>query len=433
MSELQSELFADEIDRTSPGEFIPERAERFRLDGRSIVRSVTTRGGERVESSVQRITDPLSRNLAEEFDRTWLRTVERAQSSGRRGLVRLVDLFSGCGGISVGIDEAGRALQLKIEHVLAADIEARNLDVYRRNFSPLYTDAKPVELVVESPLGAALSTSERELKLKLGAIDFVVGGPPCQGHSDLNNHTRREDPKNALFERMARFAEVVEPTHIIIENVPGVRHDRNGVFDRTVLALAKLGYSVDAWKIPAEELGVPQRRHRTVVVGSLSTPVSEGFLRRLVGQYASEPRPVGWAIADLLDLDSDRPIDTPTVQSKVSQERIDWLFDNDEYDLPDEFRPDCHRTKRHTYKSVYGRLYWDQPAWTITTGFPVMGQGRFLHPLRRRGITPHEAARLQFFPDFFDFGTHNRKGYAQMIGNAVPPKLAYVLALELLR
>jgi DNA (cytosine-5)-methyltransferase 1 len=82
---------------------------------------------------------------------------------------------------------------------------------------------------------------------------------------------------------------------------------------------------------------------------------------------------------------------------------------------------------------VFGRLYWDKPAWTITTGFLVMGQGRFLHPLKRRVITPHEAARLQFFPDFFDFGSQKRSGYAKMIGNAVPAKMAYAVAIELLR
>ena len=433
MADLQSELFAGSAELTLSDDFNAEKVETFFHEADRAVRIVKTRVGEAIKTSIPRSEDSISRTAAEEFDLAWLRSRERPGNAHSRGTIRLADLFSGCGGISIGIDEAGRALGLDVQHVLAADIVQRNLDVYSRNFAPQAAESRPVEQLIDAPLGAALSDAERELKQRLGPIDFVVGGPPCQGHSDLNNHTRREDPKNALFERMARFAEVIEPTHVVIENVPGVRHDRGRVFDRTVAALSKLGYSVDAWKIPAEELGVAQRRHRTVVVGSMSTQVGDGFLRRMVRQYEKEPRSVGWAISDLLDLGSEHPIDTPTVQSKVSQERIDWLFDNNEYDLPDELRPDCHRTKRHTYKSVYGRLYWDQPAWTITTGFPVMGQGRFLHPLRRRGITPHEAARLQFFPDFFDFGVHNRKGYAQMIGNAVPPKLAYVLALELLR
>jgi DNA (cytosine-5)-methyltransferase 1 len=335
--------------------------------------------------------------------------------------------------MSLGVDEAARALNLSVDHVAAVDTDEEALSTYVRNFRPRLATSCSVEELVDGNLGSALSNAERRMQENLGHLDLVVGGPPCQGHSNLNNHTRRHDPKNALFLRMARFAEVTEPSHVVIENVPGVRHDKGGVFDRTVRALMRLGYAVDAHKMQAEAFGVPQRRHRTVIVASRLAPIGEGFLRKLSRAYRTGERSVGWACSDLLELKSDHPIDACTEQSEASRGRIDWLFDNDEYDLPDSMRPDCHRTKRHSYKSVYGRLYWDKPAWTITTGFPVMGQGRFLHPLQRRSITAHEAARLQFFPDFFDFGTTNRKGYARQIGNAVPSKLAYVIALELLR
>ena len=392
-----------------------------------------TRDGGAVESSVPFASAADPDDPAAAYDSAWLRSRIRSISSGARGIVRVADLFAGAGGMSVGLDEAGRALDLRIEHVLAADIDAEALATYRHNFSPAVAEDRPVQELVDSPLGAALSPAERAFRIAVGHVGLVVGGPPCQGHSDLNNHTRREDPKNALYERMARVAEVCEPEHLVIENVPGVRHDRTGVFERTITALARLGYNVDSAKIPAEMLGVPQRRHRAVIVASRSPCVGEGFLRGVVGRYARGERSVEWAIGDLLDLSSDDPMDRVTSVSTESQKRIDWLFDHDEHDLPDELRPDCHRTKKHTYKSVYGRLYWDRPAWTITTGFQVMGQGRFLHPLRRRVITSREAARLQFFPDFFDFGRTSRKRYAKMIGNAVPPKLAYVLGLELLR
>src|SRR4051812_46467341 len=88
---------------------------------------------------------------------------------------------------------------------------------------------------------------------------------------------------------------------------------------------------------------------------------------------------------------------------------------------------------RSTYISMYGRLLPDQPAQTVTTGFGSMGQGRYVHPTARRTITPHEAARLQFIPDFFEFGARERTALAEMIGNGVPPKLTYIVALELLR
>ena len=88
-------------------------------------------------------------------------------------------------------------------------------------------------------------------------------------------------------------------------------------------------------------------------------------------------------------------------------------------------RPDCHRFKDHDYRAVYGRLRADLPAPTITTGFGSPGQGRFTHPRFARTITPHEAARLQFIPDFFRFRTEKRKRLQELIGNSVPPKMAY--------
>jgi DNA (cytosine-5)-methyltransferase 1 len=113
---------------------------------------------------------------------------------------------------------------------------------------------------------------------------------------------------------------------------------------------------------------------------------------------------------------------------------MSYIFEKNEYNLPDHLRPDCHRLKSHSYKSVFGRMHWDQPAQTITSGFTSMGQGRFVHPKEQRTLTPHEAARLQFIPDFlrFDDGI-GRTTLAEMIGNALPAKLTYVIGLELLR
>jgi DNA (cytosine-5)-methyltransferase 1 len=109
------------------------------------------------------------------------------------------------------------------------------------------------------------------------------------------------------------------------------------------------------------------------------------------------------------------------------------LFTHGLHDLPDSQRPDCHRLKPHDYRAVYGRLYADRPAPTMTTGFGSTGQGRFVHPTQKRTLTPHEAARLQFIPDFFDLSGLTRRHLQTFIGNAVPPKMLYVLAKELLR
>jgi DNA (cytosine-5)-methyltransferase 1 len=143
---------------------------------------------------------------------------------------------------------------------------------------------------------------------------------------------------------------------------------------------------------------------------------------------------VAWAIEDLLDVGPRIGLDAHKTPDPVTQARIDYLFEHNLFDLPDHMRPDCHRKKSHTYPSVYGRMSWQEAAPTITSGYDTMGQGRFVHPKRRRTITAHEAARLQFIPDFVDFSSVvERSSLARLIGNAVPPKLSYVLGLELMR
>jgi DNA (cytosine-5)-methyltransferase 1 len=116
--------------------------------------------------------------------------------------------------------------------------------------------------------------------------------------------------------------------------------------------------------------------------------------------------------------------------------RIKYLFDHDLDDLPNHVRPDCHK-EGTTYKSVYGRMRWDLPAPTITTGFLSPGRGRYVHPRQQRVITPHEAARIQFFPDTYSFtGAYpeapSRNLLSKWIGDAVPPLLGYAAAMPLM-
>jgi DNA (cytosine-5)-methyltransferase 1 len=135
----------------------------------------------------------------------------------------------------------------------------------------------------------------------------------------------------------------------------------------------------------------------------------------------------------LIDASQGGLIDQVAAPAADSRARMEYLFAHDAYELPDALRPACHRDKPHTYRSIYGRLRWDRPAQTITRGFYSMCMGRYVHPERARTLTAHEAARLQFFPDSFDFGpVTSRTALARIIGNAVPMKLSYVAALELL-
>ena len=144
-------------------------------------------------------------------------------------------------------------------------------------------------------------------------------------------------------------------------------------------------------------------------------------------------RSVRWAIGDLLDIEPASVIDTPSRLTDENADRIKWLFDNDAYNLPNAHRPTCHRDEGHSYVSMYGRLAWDAPAQTVTSGYGSMGQGRFVHPRRRRTLTPHEAARLQFLPDFVRFDlVPRRTALATMIGNAAPPALTIAIVTALI-
>jgi DNA (cytosine-5)-methyltransferase 1 len=360
------------------------------------------------------------------FGASWLRASSPPAGPTCGAPLRIADLFSGCGGISLGAAEACRALGIPQRFVLASDIYRPAIDVYRHNFRPEHAIAAPIEAQIDGGLGGGVTDAERELRRRVGRVDLVVSGPPCQGHSDLNNHTRREDPKNQLVLRVVRFAEVFEPAHVLIENVQGIRHDRLGALSRAKAWLRRLGYEVTDAVISASEVGVPQMRRRYFLFASRSQIRP---LERLTSCFSSVATTTRWAIGDLCRAPSETDFDLPSTPTPVNRRRIDYLFDNDLSDLPDHQRPDCHAGGGHSYKAVYGRLKWDEPAPTITTGFGCMGQGRFVHPSDRRTLTPHEAARLQFFPDFFDFGQRRRGEYQQLIGNAVPPRLAYAVLL----
>lgn len=365
------------------------------------------------------------------FDKVTL-TRTTAPTVPRRGkAVRVVDLFSGCGGLTLGAREACRAIGRPFEAVLAVDMSQASLEVYKQNFHPVWAYACDIRELLDGHTESAPTPKEEELRERIGRIDLLLAGPPCQGHSDLNNHTRRTDARNRLYECVARFAETVRPRNIIAENVRTIIHGKDGSLKRTRDALLKLGYSVDAGVVDLSELGVPQVRRRHVLVASLAKRPS---IEDVVVRHRVRPlRTVRWAIEDLSRERRNGIFTRPSQQNEENRRRMDFLFERHRVDLPNSLRPPCHRDGQHSYKSMYGRLSYDLPAATITCGFGSPGQGRFIHPTQRRTLTPHEAARLQFFPDWFNFsGVESRTALAEMIGNAVPMKLSYAFCLELL-
>jgi DNA (cytosine-5)-methyltransferase 1 len=397
------------------------------VDANRVHRHVRRRAGGISNSSVDKVS--CSGDLAADFDLSWMRRRERADRCQSPVQVSVADLFAGCGGMSLGLAEGARALGMECRFEFASEADPVKAEIYARNLQPQELQVGLVEDAIDGQYGAGITSSERALLKRLGNVQILMGGPPCQGHSDLNNHTRRNDARNNLIGRMVRFAELVEPDIVVIENVQGVRHDRHKAASKAAHDLRELGYEVEELLVPCMRLGVPQTRRRYMLVASRrSLDAVADFEMLNVGE-----RSVGWAIEDLLDQSSKEIFDSAAVHSSENDRRIRYLFDHDLHDLPNEERPDCHRLKNHTYNGVYGRMDWTRPGPTITTGFGSTGQGRFVHPLRPRTLTPHEAARLQTYPDFFDFGKPGRTQLQKMIGNSVPPLAMAALAMALLR
>lgn len=366
-------------------------------------------------------------------DQEFIRRKIRPNVARDGAALRVVDLFSGCGAMSVGLDEAARINGVRLEIALALDIDPDALKILATNFPNALRHCANVSEVLDGDVGAPLSVSERKLRRSAGRCDILLGGPPCQGHSDLNNHTRRSDPRNDLYFKMARAAEVFKPKVVVIENVPPVQWDKSDVVARTRSALEMAGYDVSTGVVDLLKLGVPQRRRRFLLVASRAKRLNpRAILDELGNPICQHTRSVRWAIGDIEDPEAATTYDTASTATDENLKRIEYLFEHKVFDLPNAQRPSCHRDGGHSYKSMYGRLQWEKPAQTITTGYGSMGQGRYVHPSARRTITPHEAARLQTFPDWFDFGKDARRGVmAKVIGNAVAPLLMAQLGARL--
>lgn len=347
-----------------------------------------------------------------------------------RGELRVVDLFSGCGGLTLGVEEAARLAGRALVVRLAVELDPPIAKVFATNFSPaIGSGASNVTDWFDRVFGAPLSLLERRTRKSIGAVDLLIGGPPCQGHSTLNNHTRGDDPKNALYLTMVRAAEVLRPRALIVENVPALERDSARTLDLAVEQLGLLGYKVDHGIVSVAELGVPQLRKRHML---LAHAEARPDLEAAINQAHAPRRTLRWAIGDLVARHGATPFDSASMLSRENLKRARYLLREGRFDLPNSKRPPCQRDA-HKYKSMYGRLSWTRPAQTITTGFGSPGQGRYLHPSQPRAITPHEAARIQFFPDWYDFSSmRHHLHLARAIGNAVPPKLAFVMALHVL-
>jgi DNA (cytosine-5)-methyltransferase 1 len=415
-----------------------------------LIRAIARRNGTIIKSDMGdadlRLKDPAA--LHARADRFLLRVAKQPQGPSSAARITVADLFCGIGALSWGVCEAARALGIRSEIVLAADADPAPLGVYDASLCSQDGATRCLDLgSVLSGHGSTVTTAERAfLRNCQESVDIVVAGPPCQGHSRLNNHTRHDDPRNDLYARVVRFIELCRPALAIIENVDTITSDQRGSTHQARLQIEKMGYAVSDGTVHLHDLGVPQLRRRHLLIATRADQASME-VDVVVARYAvarPDLRTVRWAIGDLTDRQRPTPFDSPSTPSVDNRRRLRWFQEHPgERDLPNVERPDCHRLPRrqsdgsmreHSYRSMYGRLDGDGPAQTITSGFGSMGQGRYVHPDRPRTLTPHEAARLQFVPDFFDFSSVQSRGrLARMIGNVAPMKLSYVFALEFLR
>lgn len=363
----------------------------------------------------------------------------------RRGQVRTLDLFCGPGGLALGFSQAAAELGFEVISEAALDGDEGAHRVYRSNHTTrtAATSAIGSGLIDYQVRGMGERArfrydpeiiDERFAHLP-GSVDVVLAGPPCQGHSNLNNHTRRSDRRNELYLSVPAFAIATGASMVAIENVPAVIHDRQQVVATTERLLQDAGYHVETGRFFADRMGWPQTRQRFFLLARKDrAPLAPGVVQAALSEDG--PRPIWWAISDLEDEPVDGLMTVPIDWSDENKRRIQWLFDNDEYNLPLFERPECHQDGT-TYNAVYGRLHQDKPAPTITSGFMTPGRGRYIHPTRMRTLTPREAARLQGFPDTYRFHPDESKPslktqLTKWIGDAVPMPLGHAAGIALL-
>jgi DNA (cytosine-5)-methyltransferase 1 len=321
-----------------------------------------------------------------------------------------IDLFSGCGGLSLGLERAGFRI------LAAVDADQLAMETYRKNHTGVRTFNGDIRNVRPREL-------RLQLGLKRGELSLLAGCPPCQGFSTLrtlNGKRKIEEPMNDLIFQFVRFVKAFLPKTIMIENVPGLAGDERIVKFRA--KIAKLGYK-DAVKVfDASDYGVPQRRKRMILIATRIGEVPD------FAPPSKRRKTVRGAIASLPPPERSRdPLHNYEVQRSSAVLKIISRIPKDggsRSDLRMNYRLECH--KRCTgFKDVYGRMSWNNPAPTMTGGCINPSKGRFLHPEEDRAITLREAAMLQGFPRTYRFDT-SRGLYptAQMIGNAFPPEFA---------
>jgi DNA (cytosine-5)-methyltransferase 1 len=322
---------------------------------------------------------------------------------------RAIDLFSGCGGLTCGLRKAG------FDVLAAVDIDPLAIDCYRLNHPDVLLLQEDV-----SNLGAEELLTE--VGLERGELELLAGCPPCQGFSaltTLNGSRNCSDPRNELILDFCRLVLGVMPKTVLMENVPGLASDPR--LGGLLSVLEERGYKVRFEILDTADYGVPQRRKRLLLTAGLGRCVDfprparhHRVVRNTLGRLPRAGR------------SGDPAHDHGEERSPRIRQLIEMVPSNggSRLDLGLALQLPCHRRTRGFY-DVYGRMKWDEPSPTITSGFTNPSKGRFLHPKEHRAITIREGALLQTFPPRYHFPMHaGKEPIARLIGNAVPPEFA---------
>lgn len=352
--------------------------------------------------------------------------------------VRLIDLYCGAGGLTVGFTWLS---QHPYKPVWANDFNQYAAETYNKNFGPHCKVGDITEILSNGT--------------EIPSADVVIGGPPCQGFSLLNKK-RADDPRKELW---FPFMEVVKRSGaraFVMENVPQLIGSSEHA---EILEYAEReGFACWSGVLLAADYGVPQLRKRAVIVGykdahpadffpppktNYSPRIEPNRLEKEFSFYTENalpwrtvrdaigdlPKPVGTEIREEeppLNLHFGR---SPTPLSKARYRAIpkEGMNRFDLERIAPDLTPECWKRKRQGGTDLFGRMWWDRPSFTIRTEFFKPEKGRYLHPSSHRPITHREAARIQTFPDHFEF-VGSKIEIARQIGNAVPPLLAAKVA-----
>ena len=350
------------------------------------------------------------------------------KSQGSPKKISVVDLFSGCGGLSFGVCEAG------FNVVLGVDNWQDALDTFSKNHegASIYN----ADLSKDTP--AAIC---KKLGIKRGDVGVVVGGPPCQGFS-ISGKRNPDDPRNKLYKSFVDFVSYLKPKAFIMENVPNLVSMQKGKIKDTIISdFAEYGYSV-VWKIlDASEFGVPQKRKRVFFIGLLGDSAFEFPTDKI-----DKPITTSEAINDLPEKTVSDGEGYPSSPQNNYQKEMRMgsrsLYNHEVIEHTDKTKriidmvPDGGNYKNLPKKLwdtrkvniAWTRLNSRKPSYTIDTG-----HNHIFHYKYNRVPTARESARIQSFPDTFVFLGENKASHLKQVGNAVPPKLAAAIGKKLLK